>query len=166
MKKRAFRRLVAAEAAVAAILAFTLADATAFAARLDTLETKPSRVISIEAPPAVVDSPVEEPQPAEEWVSIGSFKLTFYCPCRKCSGSWGRSTSTGAICTEGRTIAVDPRVIPYGTEVRIGDHIFVAEDRGGSIKGKRIDVFMEDHGACLDAGVQRSEIYIKKSKED
>lgn len=164
MKKRTFRRLVAAEAAVAAILAFTLADATAFAAKLETLETKPATVISVEAPPAVVDTPIEEPEPAEEWVSIGSFKLTFYCPCRKCSGSWGRKTSTGAICTEGRTIAVDPRVIPYGTEVRIGDHVFVAEDTG--VRGRHIDVYMEDHGACLDAGVQHSEIYIKKSKED
>ena len=56
-------------------------------------------------------------------------------------------------------------MIPYGTEVRIGDHVYVAEDCGGSIDGNEIDVFKEDHGACLDAGVQYTEIYIKKPKE-
>ena len=101
----------------------------------------------------------------EEWVSLGEFRLTFYCPCYQCSEGWGHQTASGAYATEGRTIAVDPRVIPYGTEVRIGDHVFVAEDRGGGIKGKRIDIFMEDHERCNQAGVQYSEIYIKKPKE-
>ena len=34
---------------------------------------------------------------------------------------------------EGQTIAVDPRVIPCGTKVIIGGHIFTAEDCGGAI---------------------------------
>lgn len=101
----------------------------------------------------------------EEWASLGEFRLTFYCPCYQCSEGWGHQTASGAYATEGRTIAVDPRVIPYGTEVRIGDHVYVAADCGGSIKGKRIDIFMEDHERCNQAGVQYSEIYIKKPKE-
>lgn len=35
----------------------------------------------------------------------------------------------------------------------------------GASKGKRIDIFMEDHERCNQAGVQYSEIYIKKPKE-
>jgi 3D (Asp-Asp-Asp) domain-containing protein len=51
-------------------------------------------------------------------------------------------------------------VIPLGTEVRIGGRVFVAEDTG--VQGKSIDIFMESHAACLRAGVQYSEIFIKK----
>ena len=55
-------------------------------------------------------------------------------------------TSTGTKPTEGRTIAVDPRIIPYGTKVYIPqfDRVFIAEDCGSAIKGNRIDVYMED----------------------
>ena len=157
MRKRTFRRLMAAEAAVVAILAGVLVDATVFAANLD----KPKEPVSFRAPAAAVWAP-EEPVEPEVWESLGEFRLTFYCPCYQCSEGWGHQTSSGAYATEGRTIAVDPRVIPYGTKVRIGDHVFVAEDRGGSIKGKRIDIFMESHAACRKAGVQYSEIFIKK----
>lgn len=147
MKKRTFRRLVAAEAGVVAILAGVLIDATVFAASLD----KPKEPIGFNAPA------IEQ---QDEWVSRGEFRLTFYCPCRKCSGRWGRKTASGATCKEGRTIAVDRNVIPLGTEVRIGDRVFVAEDTG--VQGKSIDIFMESHAACLRAGVQYSEIFTKK----
>ena len=147
MKKRTFRRLVAAEAGVVAILAGVLIDATVFAASLD----KPKEPIGFNAPAIELQ---------DEWVSRGEFRLTFYCPCRKCSGRWGHKTASGATCKEGRTIAVDRNVIPLGTEVRIGDRVFVAEDTG--VQGKSIDIFMESHAACLRAGVQYSEIFIKK----
>ncbi|MDR0880655.1 MAG: G5 domain-containing protein [Clostridioides sp.] len=52
-------------------------------------------------------------------------------------------TSTGTRPKWG-TIAVDPRVIPYGTKVYIPqfDMVFTAEDCGGAIKGNIIDIFM------------------------
>ena len=45
---------------------------------------------------------------------------------------------------EGQTIAVDPRVIPYGTKVIIGGHIFTAEDCGGAIQGNHIDIYVNN----------------------
>lgn len=96
--------------------------------------------------------------------SIGTFKLTWYCPCRKCSGSYGHRTSSGATATEGRTIAVDTKVIPYGTHVYIeGYGEFVAEDTGGKwVQGNHIDIFLEDHGTCLDSnhGTKRREVFV------
>lgn len=44
---------------------------------------------------------------------------------------------------EGHTIAVDPTIIPYGTEVIIDGRVFVAEDCGGAVKGNVIDIFVE-----------------------
>lgn len=103
---------------------------------------------------------------AAEMDHLGKFKITFYCPCRKCSGSYGHSTSSGAYATEGRTIAVDPKVIPKGSRVYIeGYGEFVAEDTGGKwVQGKHIDVFLEDHYRCLDDahGKKYREVYILK----
>ena len=99
----------------------------------------------------------------EEWESLGRFKLTYYCPCRKCNGKWaGKATASGEPLKPGTTIAVDPRVIPLGTRVRIGEHEFIAQDTGSGIKGKRIDICLEDHGECLEAGVQYSEVLVRR----
>ena len=63
---------------------------------------------------------------------------------------------------EGDTIAVDPSVIPYGTKVIMNGHIFTAEDCGGAIKGKRIDVFVNDHDRANQYGVYNAEVYLLK----
>ena len=69
---------------------------------------------------------------------------------------------------EGRTIAVDPRVIPYGSSVTIyfADgtiHTYTAEDCGGAIRENRIDVFFADHQAARDFGVQTACVYIEEN---
>lgn len=74
-------------------------------------------------------------------VNLGQFELTAYCPCEKCCGKSDGITATGTKATAGRTIAVDPSVIPYGKEVIIDGHTYVAEDCGGAVKGDKIDVF-------------------------
>lgn len=87
---------------------------------------------------------------ASELRSLGTFKITWYCPCRKCSGKWGYQTSSGARCTEGRTVAADPRVLKAGTRVKINGHEYVVEDTGGGVRGNHIDIFNESHAVCLD----------------
>lgn len=92
---------------------------------------------------------------------LGTFKLTFYCNCSICCGEWaGGATASGTYPTAGRTIAVDPDVIPLGSQVIINGHTYVAEDTGSSIVGNRIDVYMDSHEAALDAGVQYAEVYL------
>lgn len=85
--------------------------------------------------------------------------LTAYCPCIECSGNWGTQTSTGAIATEGRTVAVDPSVIPYGTVLMINGHEYVAEDCGGAIKGNDIDIYFNTHEEAEIFGVQHMEVF-------
>lgn len=154
----------AQEVEAAVLRSHRITDGPLYSQQIPVVEPLPETPPEDGAPPEAIEprTATEAEAIPEEWASLGEFRLTFYCPCYQCSEGWGHQTASGAYATEGRTIAVDPRVIPYGTEVRIGDHVFVAEDRGGSIKGKRIDVFMESHAACRKAGVQYSEIFIKK----
>ena len=99
-----------------------------------------------------------------ENTNLGKFKLTAYCACEQCCGEHANGiTATGTIATQGRTIAVDPSVIPYGSEVLINGHTYVAEDCGGAIKENRIDVFFENHSDALQFGVQYADVYIMGS---
>ena len=64
--------------------------------------------------------------------SLGEYDITYYCACETCCDVETGITATGTQVAEGRTIAVDPSVIPYGTQVIIGGHVFTAEDCGGA----------------------------------
>lgn len=97
-----------------------------------------------------------------KWVSLGNFKLTAYCPCSQCSGSWGRQTASGNTAKAKHTIAVDKSVIPLGSKIRIGNSstVYVAEDVG--VSGKTIDIFFDSHSETRSFGVQHAEVYILK----
>lgn len=71
------------------------------------------------------------------------------------------TTSTGQKPVWG-TIAVDPKVIPYGTKVYIPkfDKVFIANNCGGAIKGNKIDIFMNTEKQCSDWGRKTIEIQI------
>ena len=90
--------------------------------------------------------------------SLGVYKITAYCPCYQCCGKTNGITASGVKATAGRTVAVD-KSIPFGTKLIINGHEYVAEDRGGSINGNKIDIFMESHAECLNFGVQYKEVF-------
>lgn len=91
------------------------------------------------------------------------FNITAYCSCQLCCGSYSPEvrggeahTATGTVPQEGRTIAVDPGVIPYGTQIYIeGMGTYTAEDCGGSINGNHIDIYFETHEAAIAFGSRR-----------
>ena len=63
----------------------------------------------------------------------------------------------------GRTIAVDPSVIPLGSRVFIeGYGVFIAEDTGGAIKGNKIDIAVSTHERANELGVQYANVYLLK----
>lgn len=94
--------------------------------------------------------------------SLGKFVITAYCTCRVCCGvySGGNRTASGTVPTSNHTIAVDTSVIPFGTKVVINGQVYVAEDRGGAIKGKRIDMFFMTHSEALRWGRRTMEVYL------
>lgn len=88
----------------------------------------------------------------------GTYKITFYCACEKCCGKTDGITASGTKATAKRTIAA-PKNFAFGTQLWIeGLGSYVVEDRGGSIKGKRIDIFVDSHAEALKLGVQYREV--------
>ena len=85
--------------------------------------------------------------------SLGVYKITGYCSCAKCCGSATGRTSSGTIATAGRTVAASS-ALPFGTDVIINGHTYTVEDRGGAIKGNRIDIFFSSHSQALAWGVR------------
>lgn len=102
-----------------------------------------------------------DPIPEERWESLGTFKISHYCACRRCSGKWGHRTSSGATCQEGVTVAVDPKVLPEGAVIRIdGYGERIVQDTGGGVRGRHIDVFYESHQECLNRGIAYREVFV------
>ncbi len=71
-------------------------------------------------------------------------------------------TASGERVREGRTIAADES-IPFGAEIHIPQiGTFVVSDRGGAIKGNRLDLYMERREDAIKFGVQELEVFIKQ----
>lgn len=117
-------------------------------------------VLTINAPGTAIEpaipAPVQEPSRGERIIVM---EATAYC--------YGSITKTGTSPVEGRTIAVDPEVIPLGSRVYVSceswpeiDGTYVAEDTGGVIKGNIIDVYMQDYDDCIQWGRRQVEVRV------
>jgi 3D (Asp-Asp-Asp) domain-containing protein len=100
-------------------------------------------------------------------VKVLSSTLTAYTAGYESTGKTASSpgygiTYSGSRAEEGRTIAVDPSVIPLGTTVMIeGVGLRKAEDIGSAVRGVRIDVFMNDLQEALKFGVKKDvKVYV------
>lgn len=114
---------------------------------------------------------IEELEP--EYISLGEFRLTAYCPCEICCeecaynrpvDEYGNTivyTASGKIAQEGYTIAADPDVLPYGTIVYIDGHEYEVQDCGGAITNNSIDIYFDTHEAACEFGLQYGEVFIK-----
>lgn len=69
-----------------------------------------------------------------------------------CGNSADGITKTGTRVVAGRTIAVDPSLIPLGSKVVINGHTYTAEDVGGAVKGHHIDIYMNTVSECMSFG--------------
>ena len=82
-------------------------------------------------------------------------RTTGYCNCRRCAGKWaGCRTASGKYPRANHTIAVDKRLIKLGTKVKIGKIMYVAEDVGSSIRGRKIDIYYKSHSRAHRHGVK------------
>lgn len=109
--------------------------------------------------------------PEPEWVD---FIATAYCPCEKCCGVWATMReldengepiiygASGITLQEGVSVAADT-TYPMGTKLEIeGMGTFIVHDRGGAIKGNRLDVYFDNHNDALEFGVQHVKVRVTK----
>lgn len=162
----------APEAAPApAVLAPLSYEATVTEILEEPAEETPAEETAEEAPaeePVIDDSPIAQATKADmerpdDLVKLGDFIATAYCVTGQ--------TSTGTQTTVGRTLAVNPYVIPYGTEVWLyledgtfaGD--FIAEDTGSNMLANPnvIDIYMgqDSYNDCILWGAQDVQVYIR-----
>ena len=111
----------------------------------------PASVVAPVMLPVEVVQEYQEPEPPEP--ETITFEATAY--------TWtGYRTATGTWPSRG-TVAVDPRVIPLGTELHIeGYGPAVAADTGGAIQGQRVDLYMDTEHECWQWGRRKVEVRV------
>ena len=108
----------------------------------------------------VIEQPVQADEIQQSLTYKGVYKITAYCPCVKCCGKTDGITASGEKAVEGVTVAMD-KSIPFGTKVYIdGVGERIVQDRGGAIKGNRIDLYFDSHQEALNFGRQTKEVTI------
>ena len=106
----------------------------------------------------------EEKKKAEESSKgqfLGTFKCTYYTGA---ADEGGNITALGTPVTPWYTVAVDPRVIPLGSKIRIEgyDGIFYCADTGSAIKGSILDIAVGSKSEASNLGVQYHKVYLVK----
>ena len=114
-----------------------------------------------------------ETEPLPQYISMGTFRLTAYCSCEICCDEYALNrpkdengnpivyTANMSVAKQGVTVAADTNVLPFGTTLLIDGHEYIVQDRGGAIKGNRIDVYFDSHQEARQFGVQYREVFVK-----
>ena len=94
--------------------------------------------------------------------------MTVHCPCRQCCGKGDGITASGkSVRTNGgKFVAADTRVLPMYPPLTIpgyadGQPVPVL-DRGGAIKGRRLDVFFPTHHQARQWGRQWLDVTVRE----
>ena len=90
--------------------------------------------------------------------------VTHYDVCETCCGSAGGITASGVRAAPYITCAVDPAMIPLGSDLLVdyGDgelHYYRADDTGTGVLGSHIDLCVSSHAEALDLGVRTADVY-------
>ncbi len=124
--------------------------------RLEVLNDVPEKVAETVSETETVDivgldelpEPTDPDGPGEY---LGSFSVTCY--------ALEGSTASGEPVHEGG-VAVDRRVIPFGTRIYIENVGWrVANDTGASVRGNRLDIWLPSHDACIGFGRQTLDVF-------
>ena len=111
----------------------------------------------LEQAPQLRDGYVETSHGVIRYTNVMVMEASAYLPT---DGGGSCITATGLPATHG-VVAVDPDVIPLGTQVYIpGYGVAIAADTGGMIEGAMIDLCMEDYDDCMQFGRRDIDVYI------
>lgn len=134
----------------------------------------------VEYEPVIEYEPITETEPVTETTSSVTepedpwldFVATAYCSCEKCCGVWATMRelddngepivqgATGVTLKQGVSVAADT-TYPIGTNLEIeGMGTYIVHDRGGAIKGNRLDIYFDNHNDALEFGVQNIRVRV------
>jgi 3D (Asp-Asp-Asp) domain-containing protein len=158
---------IAGAAYTKAGMPITLLNTTVTEPQADTQSTSDEfEVKNGPVQPATLALP-DEPQsePAEKW-KIVRMKVTGYCPCAKCCGRHADGiTASGHEIQPGDTFVAADKRYSFGTEMVIegyndGKPVKVL-DRGGAIRGNKLDAFFHTHQQALEWGVRYIDVKVR-----
>ena len=114
----------------------------------------------ITSAPVKIDAPAPMLIPTKPRVVM--MEVTAYCPCKKCCGPRAQGiTASGKRVNfnGGLFVAADKNVFDFHTKLKIPGYArgraVPVLDRGGAIKGNKLDVFFPSHTEALKWGRQR-----------
>lgn len=82
--------------------------------------------------------------------------VSAYCTCEKCCGKWADGLTASGVPAMGRICAAPPEY-PFGTVFEVeGYGEYVCEDRGGAIKGNKLDLLFPTHGEAKKFGRKKN----------
>lgn len=90
--------------------------------------------------------------------------VTHYAVCVECCGKTDGITKSGVKATPYVTVAVDPEIIPLGSDVLVdygdGDiQYYRADDTGGAVHGAHIDLCVGSYDEAMQMGVKTATVY-------
>jgi 3D (Asp-Asp-Asp) domain-containing protein len=120
----------------------------------------------VEVPVENQKSGIESTPRSDEWQTV-RMRVTAYCPCEKCCGKYSDGiTACGHVINPGDTFAAADRQYPFGTEMIVAgynnDQPIKVLDRGGAIRGDRLDLFFHTHEAALQWGVKYIDVKVHR----
>ena len=94
-------------------------------------------------------------------------EVTAYCPCTKCCGPKAQGiTASGKHVSHnnGKFVAADTTVLGFGTQLVVpgyaSDQKVEVIDRGGAIKGNKLDLYFPTHAEALVWGRQHVDVVV------
>jgi 3D (Asp-Asp-Asp) domain-containing protein len=131
-----------------------------------TANPENSRIVAVPKPtplPAVVK------ETAPQWRTV-RMRVTAYCPCQVCCGRLAQGiTANGRVIRPGDRFAAAPKRYSFGTEIIVPQYNrerpIKVLDRGGTIKGNRLDLFFASHAKAAKWGVKYLDVKVRTNRQ-
>ncbi|RKY12675.1 MAG: hypothetical protein DRP65_00520 [Planctomycetota bacterium] len=96
-------------------------------------------------------------------------KVTAYCPCGRCCGRFADGvTASGHKIKAGDRLCAADKQVPFGTAVIVPGYNnsmpALVLDRGGAIRGDRLDVLFDTHAEAKEWGVKTLNCYFARDR--
>ncbi|MHC4060820.1 MAG: 3D domain-containing protein [Planctomycetota bacterium] len=134
--------------------------------RMTLLSATPSRAQAA-GKPASKEGKRGDAEQLGEWRAV-KMRVTAYCPCEKCCGEYSDGiTACGHRIQPGDMFVAADKRYAFETQMKIpgynNSEPVEVLDRGGAIRGDRLDVFFHSHEEALNWGVKYLPVTVRQS---